>query len=104
MYRIGVFTVSSPFPFRHSTHDLVIVMGGADQGGGTVRVESSQRWSEQAREEIRTKFNVVGDLDAYFRLPFTIEAGDTPVVIPMLNSDESYLETFLRFIVSTTMN
>lgn len=100
MYRLGnTFSVSSPFPFRHSTHEPnCIVIGGRAEQGNTVRVESSQKWTEQTREEMRTKYNVQGD----DHLPFTIEAGDTPVVIPMLNSDESYLETFLRFIVSTT--
>ena len=71
---------------------------GGNGVGGTVRIESSTTWPERMRTEIRAKYNVDGDLDAYFHLPFVIEAGDTPVVIPLLDTDVSYLDTFLRFI------
>jgi hypothetical protein len=53
------------------------------------------------RAEFRTKYHVTGDLDEYFHLPFTIEVGDTPLIIPRLDTDISYLDTMLRYIDTT---
>jgi hypothetical protein len=95
--------VSPPFPLLHCAHTPNCVQIGGHGEGGTVRVESSTLWSEQIRQQMRAKYNVVGDLDEYFHLPFQIEAGDTPVVICMINSDVSYLDMCLRFI-DTSVN
>lgn len=93
--------VSPPFPLLHSVHEPNSIQIGGNTTGGTVRVESSTTWPESTRTEIRAKYNVEGDIDDYFHLPFSIEAGDTPVLIPCLNSDISYLDTLLRFIDMT---
>ncbi len=74
---------------------------GGNGVGGTVRIESSTTWPDRMCTEVRAKYNVEGDLDAYFHLPFVIEAGDTPVVIQLFDTDVSYLDTFLRFIDRT---
>jgi hypothetical protein len=70
---------------------------------GSLQVESSVAWPESWRTEIRAKYNVTGDLDEYFHLPFVIEAGDVPVVIQRVDTDQSYLDMLLRFI-DTTVN
>ncbi len=90
--------VSPPFPLRHCIHNPICIQIGGHGVGGTVRIESSTLWPERMRTEMRAKYNVTGDLDEYFHLPFEIEAGDTPVMICMRNDDASYLDTFLRFI------
>ena len=92
-----------PFPLLHSEYEPNSIQVGGNRVGGTVRVESSTTWPEWVCTEMRAKYGVVGDLDEYFHLPFVIEAGDTPLLIPCLNTDVSYLDTFLRFI-DTTVN
>ncbi len=96
--------VSPPFPLRHCAYaPNCIQIGGSNGSGGTVRVESCALWPERMRTEMRAKYNVTGDLDEYFHLPFEIETSDTPIIIPCLNDDVSYLDAFLRFI-DTTVN